>query len=77
VFGSFLDLSGEENFVEDGIDFVKVKHQVELADVAKERVCTCTETGREQTSARSFASKWRKGAFYTPSTSTKRCIASR
>lgn len=45
MFGGFLDLASEENFVEDGIDFVKVEDEVELADVAKECVWTCAQMG--------------------------------
>jgi len=33
-----LNLARKENLVEDGIDLVEIKHQVQLADVSKERV---------------------------------------
>lgn len=38
LFASLLDLAGEEDLVEDGVDLVEVEDEVELADVAEEGV---------------------------------------
>lgn len=38
LLASLLDLAGEEDLVEDGVHFIKVEDEVELADVAEEGV---------------------------------------
>ena len=38
LLGGLLDLTGEEDLVEDGVDLVEVEDEVELADVAEEGV---------------------------------------
>jgi hypothetical protein len=38
VLGRLLDLAREEDFVEDGVDFVKVEDEVELANVLEEGI---------------------------------------
>ena len=38
LLGGLLDLAGEEDLVEDGVDLVEVEDEVELADVAEEGV---------------------------------------
>lgn len=38
LFARFLDLAGQEDFVEDSIDLVEVEDQIQLANVAEEGV---------------------------------------
>lgn len=38
MFAGLFDLASEKDFVENGIDLVKVKHEIQLADIAKEGV---------------------------------------
>jgi len=38
LLARLLDLAGQEDLVEDGVDLVKVENQVELADIAEEGV---------------------------------------
>ena len=38
LFASLLDLPGQEDLIEDGVDLVEVEDEVELADVAEEGV---------------------------------------
>jgi len=38
LFARFFYLAREEDFVQDGVDFVEVKHEVEFADVFEEGV---------------------------------------
>lgn len=38
MFASLFDLAGQEDFVEDGIYFVEVEDEVQLADIAEEGI---------------------------------------